>query len=177
VAGVNSSIGFAVNNSGTVAIPVAAGLNVGGNYTQTDGTTAVDGTLTASNTVFLDGGVLKGAGTINANVVNAAEVDPGDSPGILTINGNYTQTSDGTLVIEVGGLTVGTQYDRLVIHGTASLDGTLTVKLINGFQPNSGDAFVIMTFNSGSGTFAAINGDGSAFTPSYDPGDVTLVAN
>jgi hypothetical protein len=59
----------------------------------------------------------------------------------------------------------------------AALDGTLTVNLINGFQPNSGDSFQALTFRSGSGTFAAIDGDGPAFTPSFDPTDVTLVAN
>jgi hypothetical protein len=51
------------------------------------------------------------------------------------------------------------------------------VHLINGFQPNSGDSFAIMTFGSGSGAFATIDGDGPLFTPSYDPMDVTLVGN
>ncbi len=49
--------------------------------------------------------------------------------------------------------------------------------LINGFVPNSGDGFAVLTFGSGSGVFAAVNGDGPLFTPSFDAGDVTLVAN
>jgi hypothetical protein len=64
-----------------------------------------------------------------------AEVGLGqlDSPGILTIVGDYTQTSGGVLVVEIGGLNPGTDFDQLNITGQATLDGTLTVNLINGF--------------------------------------------
>jgi hypothetical protein len=179
VAGVGSSIGFAVNNSGTALVPAGASLSVGGNYTQTDGTTTVDGVLTASNTVFLNGGLLSGGGTINGSVVNAAELRPGDSPGVLTINGNYTQTADGILDIEIGGPLAG-QYDRLAINGTATLAGTLNVILLNGFVPDLGAAFQIMTFHSRSGDFDAENGldlgNGSALMPTFSGTDLSLVA-
>ena len=68
-------------------------------------------------------------------------------------------------------------FDQLNILGEATLDGGMTVNLINGFQPESGDSFMILTFGSGTGAFATLNGDGPLFTPSFDPGDVTLVAN
>ncbi len=49
--------------------------------------------------------------------------------GILTVNGNYTQTAAGTLQIQLGGLTAarqpGTDYDQLKVTGTATLAGTL----------------------------------------------------
>jgi hypothetical protein len=35
----------------------------------------------------------------------------------------------------------------------------------------------VLAFSSGAGVFATVNGDGPLFTPSYDPMDVTLVAN
>jgi len=63
----------------------------------------------------------------------------------------------------------------LNITGQATLDGTLTV--INGFQPDSGDSFQIMTFGSRSGTFATINGDGPSFEARYNDTDLNLVAN
>jgi hypothetical protein len=80
-------------------------------------------------------------------------------------------------VIEIGGPNAGTDFDQLAVTGQATLDGTLTVNLINGFVPNSGDSFPVLTFGSGTGVFATVNGDGPLFTPSYDPMDVTLVAN
>jgi hypothetical protein len=167
-------------NTGTVTFGFFGILGVSGNYTQTDGLTLLGGgILTAGGLVDLEGGVLSGSGVINGSVRNNAELDVGQpgSPGILTIVGNYTQTPGGVLVIELGGLNPGTDFDQLNITGQATLDGTLTVNLINGFQPNTGDSFPIITFGSGTGTFATINGDGTQFTPSYDPTDVTLVKN
>jgi hypothetical protein len=93
-------------------------------------------------------------------VSNAALVSPGASPGQLTISGSYTQTSVGALNVEIGGLTAETEFDRLAISGSATLSGTLNVSLINGFLPNPGDSFQIMTFASRSGSFTTINGLG-----------------
>jgi hypothetical protein len=167
-------------NSGMVSLTGFGSVVVTGNYTQTAGSTVLtSGLLTVDGLVDLEGGVLAGTGVLNANVLNNAEVDVGQpgSPGILTIVGDYTQTSGGTLVIEIGGLNSGTDFDQLNVTGQATLDGTLTVNLINGFVPNSGDGFTVLTFGSATGAFASINGDGPLFTPTFDPADVTLVAN
>jgi hypothetical protein len=168
--------------SGTVII-APGGTFLVNNYAQTGGTTTVDGALTVmisflDGGVSLNGGLLTGAGTINGNVVNAAELAPGDSPGVLTINGNYTQTAAGTLDIEIGGPTAGSQYDQLAINGTASLAGTLNVIILNGFVPSPGTAFQILTFHSHSGNFDAENGldlgNGLSLAPVYNPGDTGL---
>lgn len=91
-------------------------------------------------------------------MVNAAEVGPGGSPGTLTIVGSYTQTSAGTLNLELGGLAPGSQHDRLAVKGPATLDGALLVSLIDGFQPFGGDSFEVMTWFTRSGSFATANG-------------------
>jgi hypothetical protein len=184
VRGSGASIGFAVANIGTVTIGAGRSLSIGANYTQTDGLTTVDGTLTVNNTLFLNGGFLNGgspngSGTINGNVVNAAEVDPGDSPGILIINGNYTQTAAGTLTIEIGGPALAS-YDRLVVNGTASLAGTINVVLLNGFVPTAGTSFQVLTFRSHTGdfdTYAGLDlGNGLSFVPGLSGTGLTLVA-
>jgi hypothetical protein len=167
-------------NAGTVALGSFGTFLVTGNYTQTGGLTRLGGgVLTADGLVDVEGGVLAGSGVINANVMNNAELDVGrpGSPAVLTILGDYTQTSGGALVVEIGGPGAGTGFDQLEITGQATLDGTLTVQLINGFVPPSGDRFPVLTFGSGTGAFATLNGDGPLFTPSFDPTDVTLVAN
>ncbi|HSH15691.1 MAG TPA: hypothetical protein VLD18_06645, partial [Verrucomicrobiae bacterium] len=52
----------------------------------------------------LTGGMLRGVGTVSTEVNNSGgTVAPGLSIGILTIQGNYTQSSTGTLNIELGG--------------------------------------------------------------------------
>ena len=60
--------------------------------------------------------------------------------------------------------------------GVATLNGTLTVTLANGYVPTSGDSFQIMTFASRSGDFTT---GPAGFTRNYDDvnGILTLVAN
>jgi len=82
-----------------------------------------------------------GSGTLDVSsatgFTNEGTVRPGTSPGILTIVGNYTETAGmGAVVIEIGGTEAGSQYDRLVVTGTATLANSLSVVLINAFEPN-----------------------------------------
>src|SRR5208282_5714435 len=125
----------------------------------TSGSASVDGSLVATaGTVTVDpSGSLSGSGSISADVVNNGTLRPGDIPGLLTITGNYTQTATGALDIESGGTTAGTQYDQLNVSGTAALDGTLDISLINGFGPAIGQSFTAMNFSSATGNFATTN--------------------
>jgi hypothetical protein len=153
----------------------AGTLNFMSGYTQSIGTTSLGGgNISASGELKIQGGSLSGTGTITGNVVNSGQISPGISPGILNITGNYRQTATGVLNIEIGGLTPGTQFDQLKVTGTATFDGTINVSLINGFTPNNGDSFQIITYTSPAGTFKTINGNGRTYTPSYNPNDLTL---
>jgi hypothetical protein len=73
---------------------------------------------------------------------------PGASPAEVSFEGSMALANTNTLFIEIGGATSGSQYDRLMITGSASLDGTLNVSLINGFTPNAGQQFTILTAGS-----------------------------
>jgi len=130
----------------TSTVDVAANGRItmaGGNLAATSGTTIAGG-LTATGTV---------AGAVNNN----GFVAPGQSPGTLTINGNYAQGAAGALNIEVGGLTAGTQHDQVVVNGNATLAGTLNVSLVNGFIPANGNTFTILTGTAVTGNFTTNN--------------------
>jgi hypothetical protein len=144
--------------SGTVVVDAGSSLTRSGPYTQTAGKTTVNGTLNATELVDIQGGILDGAGTVAANVSNAGQVDPGTSPGLLTITGAYAQSATGALNFEIGGPTVGTDYDRLAISGAATLDGTVNISLVNNFAPTLGSMFTVMTFASHVNDFATYNG-------------------
>jgi hypothetical protein len=165
-------------NSGSVALGSFGIVQVTGNYTQTAGTTNLGGGILTANGVHLEGGVLVGPGTIDADVQNAATVDVGapGSPGILSIGGNYIQTGSGVLKVQIGGTSAGVTFDQLDVTGQAALNGTLTVNLINGFVPTSGKSFEILTSSADTGAFTILNGAGGQFTPHFDASDVTLVA-
>jgi len=170
-----------VTNMGTITIGSGTSLNLtnsGGSFVQTSGQTVVNGTLNSVPAVQIQGGTLSGSGTINANVIMGGTISPGNSPGILTINGNYTQTAFGAYVAELAGLTAGTGYDQLDVSGTANLDGTLDVSLINGFTVALGDSFILMKYDSETGTFSMVDlpklGNGLKWDLSYDPGFIDL---
>ena len=105
---------------------------------------------------LVNGGTITGAGAIEADVINNSLISPGDSPGTIEIDGDYTQGAGATLLIELGGAGVD-DYDRLVISGAATLAGKLDIDLIDlgegVFPPANGDTFDILDFASVSGEF------------------------
>jgi len=94
------------------------------------GTLWVQNALTTGTLNIASGATLGGIGTINGNVINAGAVSPGNSPGTLTINGDYTQMSGGVFNLEIASPTV---FDQLLVSGTATTAGTLNIILTNGF--------------------------------------------
>ena len=109
---------------------------------------------------FTNYGTIRGRGTVqvtSGSLLNLGTVAPGSSPGILTINGDFTQAGAGVLNMELGGVAAGTEYDRLAISGAASLGGTLNVSLTSGYTPAPGTMYVLLTHGSRSGAFATTN--------------------
>jgi len=144
-----TNTGNVFSNSGTLAF--------GANYTQTAGQLILSGGNVQASSILLNGGLLGGAGLIVGNVTNNATVRPGFSPGDISITGNYTQGSAGVLLMETAGTTIGA-YDRLLVTGTASLDGTLDIIPITPYDGNAviGDSFDFITAGTINGSFSSI---------------------
>jgi hypothetical protein len=133
----------------------------------------------------INGGVLGGSGTIAGNVSSSGNVRPGNSPGTLTINGDFAQSAaSGSLDFELNGPTPGTEYDRIAVTGTVTLGGKHNVAL--NYAAPTGQVFTIIE-NAGTdaiiGTLAGkpegstIVSGGRALRISYiggDGNDVTL---
>lgn len=147
----------------------------------------VEGTVATTAGVTLHG-LLTGPGTVQGPVVNgdSGVVAPGAVrvPGQLTINGPYTQQplsgglAGSVLEIDLGGRTPATQYDRLVLTGAgsvATLGGELAVQLVNGFWPNVGDSFTILSYGSRVGQFNLVSPPpGIGLAVNYQPTSLTL---
>ena len=88
----------------------------------------MDGSIASANTTVQLGATVGGHGTINGSLASNGIVSPGNSPGTLTVNGNFNQSSSGTLRIEIAGLASG-QHDLLQIKGSANLAGTLSARV------------------------------------------------
>ncbi len=118
------------------------------------GILTVDGSLNSPSLTVQAGGLLKGSGVIIGNVVNVGTVAPGNSPGTLTIDGNFTQGPGGTYNVLIAS---AQNYSRLVVNGAAYLNGTLRLTLASGFQPAPGNSFSVLTATKGiNGTFRNI---------------------
>ncbi len=128
-----------LNQNGTGLISLS-GVNsaANGQFTGTvnvnAGTLAVNGTLgdTAGQTASVNvnaNGTLHGSGTIagSVNVASGGTVSAGNSPGTLTVGGNYTLTSGATSLFELGmPNTVGSPLNDLIqVGNNLALAGTL----------------------------------------------------
>ncbi len=112
------------NGTGTLTL---TGVNTyTGNTNVEAGKLVVNGSL-ASSVRILKNGTLGGTLSIAGNLTNLGILAPGNSPGTVTVNGNYFEA--GTLDIEVWGLTAGTQHDQVVVSGTATFQAGSNLKV------------------------------------------------
>ncbi len=156
-----TSVSISFTNSGTVDAQSGTLNMSSSSYTQTAGTTRLSGgAFTSTTNVNIQGGTLAGSGTVTGPVIvsGTGALAPGlAGAGTLNLVGNYTQQApNGAFNVEIGGLSAGTQFDRVNVSGAASaatLAGILNVSLISGFVPAPGDSFTIMTYPSRTGTY------------------------
>jgi hypothetical protein len=106
-------------------------------------------TFEGGGTLVIDPtGSLAGGGDLGVSLDNQGTLSPGFSPGTLQVTGNYTQYPSAALEIELAGRMPG-EWDILAVKGAASLEGTLSVALLDGFTPVVGDRFPIVTAETG----------------------------
>jgi len=67
---------------------------------------------------------------------------------LLPVTSNLSQSSNGTLQVEIGGTATG-QFGRLQIGGQAQLGGALQVTLVNDFTPAAGQSFQFLNAAGG----------------------------
>lgn len=171
----------AYSSSGTVQVDAGSFMElVGGSFTQTAGVCTVDGEFQSDpNPLTFSGGTVGGSGLIDSNVSNTgATVNPGNSPGTLSIEGDYTQGPGAALECEMQDTTT---HDRLAITGVASLRGTMRAVALPGYAPKLGDSFQVLTAGAVTGAFDAIETAGfpagRTVEPIYHATDVVLVVS
>lgn len=141
-------------------------------------------TINQAGTSFINQatGAIYGTGTLVVNDIsftNSGAINPGLSPGLLTINGDIAQDPSSVLNIELGGITAGTLYDQLNVSGSFEIEGELNVVLVDDFNPTVGDIFEVARFSSSTGDLNEINvpypGTGVIFSVEQNPGNINVV--
>lgn len=164
-----------INNSGQVLVGDIL-IRSGGSYTQTAGSTVVNGRLTSAGApIAILGGTLSGFGIINGDVEMGGTFVAGN----VGINGIYSQTHSGIFSTFLAGTNCG-QGDcgQLVVNGSVFLDGTLDVVLSFGFMPKLGDSFALVLYDFELGRFSNFDlpslPKGESWITTYGPNEFTL---
>jgi autotransporter-associated beta strand protein len=83
------------------------------------GTLSVNGSISNSNVTVNAGGMLGGNGAVGNTTINGGTLAPGNSIGLLTVQGNLVLTAAATYMVEVSPVNA----DRTNVTGVATLGG------------------------------------------------------
>jgi hypothetical protein len=171
--GVSRDAWFDASNSGVLELtpgPFSA--------TRAQLTVLSGGQMQMGSLALYPGTILRGDGLFEPNVFTyGGTVTAGTSPGQLTLGGDLVMES-GIFAAEIGGIGVRTNYDRVVVNGSATLNGTLQISRLNNFVPDLTNTFTVLTASSITGAFtntAGLDaGSGVEFVPNISSTEVTL---
>jgi len=171
-----------ITNSGNFTVNSGAAVEVAvfgyDSFTQTAGTTTIDGTLTAPNGVTFNGGSVGGSGTFELidnsvsfptpSTLTATNTTftPGNSVGTLTIDGNLDLSGGGnTIEIEADS---ATSFDKIIVNDNIMMPSTndVNVTFTDGYTGpvNIGDIDTL------TGVITAPNSPSSPVNPTVNPG-------
>ena len=175
----------ALRNSGLFIVGGGPLTLNGGIYLQSAGETRMAGgsiVFPGFNNVYpfqFNGGRLTGTGVLGGSIMllGNAELSPGFPIGTLTVSnlfgapgfglffGQTGLETNSQLTVEIAGPNAGTDYDQVIVDGPTYLNNsTLNITLLNGYLPNVGDKFQILTCASlDSRKFGTVTG--AAFAP------------
>jgi fibronectin-binding autotransporter adhesin len=184
----NELLSTFASNTGSFAIFGGYNFTTAGNLTNAGTVMIGDGSVFklgagGTNTYTQTAGLIKGSGVIIGNVdIQGGAVNPGLSPGTLTVNGNFI-LGNGTFKEEIAGAGLG-QFDVLNVVGgnlTLGAGALLDIDLLGGFNPTN-HSFTIMK-QSGLGDIIGVfanapssgfDMDGYHWTIAYNPDSIIL---
>lgn len=132
-----------ISGSGSLTKAGLGVFNLAGTNTYTGPTTVSAGTLVVDGAIAGDltvdeGATLGGSGTIGGNTTVSGDLRPGNSPGLLTFDGNLTLTTSSRTVMEIGGTNRGVDYDAVNVGGALTYAGRLDLDFTSqAFAPNT----------------------------------------
>ncbi len=145
-----------VTLTGDARVNVAQHLNVrdqGVLHTEEGAVTVGDQSNPAAfGSVYVNsGGLLSGDGTIFGDVfADGGVIAPGNSPGILTINGDFTLDVGSILQIQIAGAAPGL-FDQLLVSGSVDFvpGSHIEFTFLDGYLPQMDDIFSFITADKG----------------------------
>jgi hypothetical protein len=137
----------------------------------------------AQPAIFHNAGTLRksansGTSGIGVNLDNTGTILA--QVGVIAIQGSYTESSAATLAVSLAGLTPGTGFGKIQFSAAPAFAGKFSLSTLNGYRPNSGDSFLVISYPSFTGGFTSFSGldlgGGLQLTPNLAASGLTLVA-
>ena len=168
-----------MSGTGTLTKTGAGALTLSGANTYTGatlvsaGSMIVNGSTAAGSTLTVDSGAtLGGSGTINGAANVNGNLQPGNSPGLLTFGDNLTLGATANTTFEINGDTLrGTDYDGINVTSALTYNGTMTLAVGTTFGVGS-YTFNLFDFGSQSGSFTTIALSGNYSGNLTGPGNI-----
>jgi len=117
-----------------------------------------------------------GIGTMNGTFVDRGTLAPGLPVGTRVAQGSLVMHDDAGLEIQLG---VGSGHDRLDGSAAITVNGTVGVEFVEGYQPGFGHQFTIVRGQSVGGEFAGVVGPALpgelVYKVRYEPASAVLV--
>ena len=182
-----------LQNTSSSIVSTAINIESGGNLNWFGGTIDVsNGSFTTVGNIsvgsFGESTLIADSSTITANTLSIKEqgtmrgyswcyvsqlnndgiIEVGGAYMYILVSGDYVQSESGRLVLDLGGVSISS-FDRLVVNGSSSIDGTLDLRSLNGYSPNEGDTFAAIVSNNDlhSGNFSSLISSGFAAGTSF----------
>jgi fibronectin-binding autotransporter adhesin len=138
---VNNYSGNTLINAGTLALGAAGAIASSPQILVAAGATfdvsaAVGYTVGAARILGGDGLVVGDVAVASGGIIN-----PGNSPGVLTLNNALTLTGDGILHFDLPAAP-GPGNDRLIINGDLNASGVNTIEIVGGGSPGTVHALI-----------------------------------
>lgn len=152
------SVTGAVDNGGRIVVTPGLALDFNGDIVNRGEIEVNAGATVRFAEGYAGAGPISGAGT----VLFDGELSPGESPGLLAIEGDAVLGAGSETLLELAGLERGTGYDAGDVGGTLTLGGVLHIVLLDGFTPAVGQSFLLFSAAALTGDFAAV------FLPTVD---------
>lgn len=131
-----------INNTGTIGLSGGSSVSLVGNFTQNGTANLLSGSRLTVFGNFSGVGGTTGTGLLE--VLGTMSV--GNSPAKVSFGGDVSLGV--STLIELSGVDTG-DFDALTVFGAITLSGALDVSLLNGFEPQLGDIFEIVTGGAG----------------------------
>ena len=157
-----NTVSAKVNNAGSLLV----GGNLSAGRVESSGMLRVNGVLTSPDVFITSSGELYGSGRIKGDVSNSGTISPGNSAGLLTIEGNYTHNGTAVFLTEAeadGGTDLLYVTNRAFING-----GTLNVSLERALYADRTSWTVLRADGGVSGNFAQLAGLEDSAVLSFD---------